>query len=326
MIVEPEFQFIQTNGVTLRTVVKGDGPLVILLHGFPEFWHLWRHQIDPIVAAGYKVAVPDQRGYAGSDAPEPIEDYDILHLTGDVVGLADALGYDDFIVIGQDMGCMVAWHTALLHPKRVSAVMGLSVPHVGRANKSDAVINPPGLDDKYWYIRKFQEPGAELGLEAFPEASLRMTYYAVSADSPPGTWMSQVNHPAEASMAEIFEVPAELPAWLSQEDLDYHVTQFKKNGFRGGVNWYRNFERNWALTPQLAGAKFTQPAHFIAGAEDDVLLYVPDWEELMPTHFEDLRRVKLIEGAGHWLMLEKPRETTNEILLFLNDVAVCRTQ
>tara|TARA_R110000787_G_scaffold9353_2_gene32740 strand:- start:1068 stop:2033 length:966 start_codon:yes stop_codon:yes gene_type:complete len=320
MIEEPTFQYIKTNGVTLRTVVKGEGPLVILLHGFPEFWHLWRHQIDPIVAAGYKVAVPDQRGYAGSDAPEAIEDYDILHLSGDVVGIADALGYDDFIVIGQDWGCIVAWHTALLYPDRVSAVMGLSVPYWGRAENPDSLVNPPGLDGKYWYIRNFQRPGAELGLEAYPEAALRMTYYVISADSPPGSWMSQVGYPADASMAEIFEVPAELPAWLSQEDLDYHVAQFKKNGFCGGVNWYRNIERNWALTPQLAGAKFTQPAHFIAGAEDDVLLYVPNWAELMPTHFEDLRRTKLIEGAGHWLMLEKPVETTEEILHFLSNI------
>ena len=112
-------------------------------------------------------------------------------------------------------------------------------------------------------------------------------------------------------------VPEELPDWLSQEDLDYHLAQFKNNGFRGPVNWYRNIERNWAITPQLADTKFTQPAHFIAGAEDDVLLYVPNWAEIMPGHFEDLRRIKLIEGAGHWLMLEKPQETTDEILLFL---------
>ncbi len=320
MIREPEFQYLKTNGVTLRTLVKGEGPLVILLHGFPEFWHLWRHQIDPIIEAGYKVAVPDQRGYAGSDAPPAIEDYDILHLTDDVLGIADALGYDDFIVIGQDWGCIVAWHTALLHPDRVSAVMGLSVPYWGRADNPDSLINPPGLDGKYWYIRNFQEAGAELGLEAYPEASLRMTYHVISADSPPGTWMSQLMHPADASMATMFDVPEDLPDWLSQEDLDYHLAQFKNNGFRGPVNWYRNIERNWAITPQLANAKFTQPAHFIAGAEDDVLRYVPNWAELMPSHFEDLRRTKLIEGAGHWLMLEKPQETTDEILLFLKEL------
>ena len=320
MIKEPEFQYIQTNGVTLRTVVKGEGPLVILLHGFPEFWHLWRHQIDPIVAAGYTVAVPDQRGYAGSDAPEAIEEYDIVHLTGDVVGLADALGYDKFIVIGQDWGCIVAWNTALLYPERVSAVMGLSVPYWGRADSPDTLINPPGLDGQYWYIRDFQKPGVEKGLEANTDATLRRVYTALSADTPYGLWMSQAIFQEDDSLADIFEAPSTLPGWISQEDLDYHVAQFEKNGFRGGVNWYRNIERNWEITPQLADAKFTQPAHFIAGAKDDVLLYVPDWEETMPTHFEDLRRIKLIDDAGHWVMLEKPEETTDEVLLFLDSV------
>ena len=320
MIHEPDFQFIETNGVTLRTVVKGEGPLVILLHGFPEFWHLWRHQIAPIVDAGYKVAVPDQRGYAGSDAPSAVEGYDILQLTGDVVGLATALGYEKFILIGQDWGCIVAWNAALLYPDRISAVMGLSVPYWGRGKNPNALLNPPGLDGKYWYMRNWQQPGVEIELDANIEASLRLTYYALSADSPPGTWMSQVMFPADTRLADLFDVPAELPSWLSQQDLDYHVAQFKNNGFRGGVNWYRNIERNWALTPQLADAKFTQPAHFIAGAQDDVLLYVPNWAEIMPAYFDDLRRVKLIEGAGHWLMLEKPQETTDEILLFLDSV------
>jgi pimeloyl-ACP methyl ester carboxylesterase len=320
MITEPVFQHIQTNGVTLRTLVKGEGPLVILLHGFPEFWHLWRHQIDPIVAAGYKVAVPDQRGYAGSDAPAAVEDYDILHLAADVVGIADALGYQDFTLIGQDWGCIVAWNTALLHPDRVRAVMGLSVPYWGRAQSPDALVNPPGLDGKFWYIRYFQRPGvAEAALESNIEASLRMTYHVISADSPPGSWLSQTRFPSDTPMGRMFQVPAELPRWLSQEDLDYHVAQFRNNGFRGGLNWYRNIERNWYLTPQLAGARIHQPAHFIAGAEDDVLGYVPNWRDSMPGNFDDLRRIHLIEGAGHWLMLEKPAETTAEILRFLAD-------
>ena len=320
MIAEPAFRYLQTNGVTLRTLVKGEGPLVILLHGFPEFWHLWRHQIDPIVAAGYRVAVPDQRGYAGSEAPAAVEAYDILHLAADVAGIADALGEDDFTVIGQDWGCIIAWHTALLYPDRVRAVMGLSVPYWGRAECPDTLVDPPGLDGKFWYIRYFQPPGVpEAALEADIEATLRMAYYTLSADSPPGTWLSQTEFPSTTPMNRMFQVPAELPSWLNRDDLDYHVAQFRNNGLRGGLNWYRNIARNWHLTPQLAGARIRQPAHFIAGAEDDVLGYVPNWREIMPGNFEDLRRIHLIPGAGHWLMLEKPAETTAAILRFLGD-------
>lgn len=145
--------------------------------------------------------------------------------------------------------------------------MGLSVPYWGRAQSPDALVNPPGLDGKFWYIRYFQPPGvAEAALESNTEASLRMIYHVISADSPPGSWLSQTQFQSDTPMSRMFQVPAELPRWLSQDNLDYHIAQFQKNGFRGGLNWYRNIERNWHLTPQLAGARIRQPAHFIAGA------------------------------------------------------------
>ena len=137
------FEQIQTNGITLKTVVEGEGPLVVLLHGFPQSSFLWRHQIDAIVEAGFKVAVPNQRGYEGSDAPAEINAYNVRELANDVAGIAPALGYDDFIVIGHDWGSLVALHTALLHEDTCTAVMGCSVPYT-RAESVDAFINPPG--------------------------------------------------------------------------------------------------------------------------------------------------------------------------------------
>jgi pimeloyl-ACP methyl ester carboxylesterase len=128
MKIDRNFKMLQTNGVTLRTVVEGKGPLVILLHGWPQCWYLWRHQIDPIVEAGFQVAVPDQRGFGGSDRPSAVADYNIRALAADIAGIAPALGHETFRLIGHDWGCVVAWNTALLHEKTCEAVMGLSVP------------------------------------------------------------------------------------------------------------------------------------------------------------------------------------------------------
>src|SRR6516225_4072664 len=181
------FQMIRTNGVTLRTVVEGSGPLVILLHGFPQCWYRWRHQIDPLVTAGFQVAVPDQRGYAGSDKPAAIEAYNIVELSNDVAGIATALGHERFVVVGHDWGAPVAWHTALLHAKRVRAVVGMSVPYF--RGVVGAMTRQQNFGNNFWYMVYFQQPGvAEAELEADIRKSLRMIYYSISGDAPQGIW------------------------------------------------------------------------------------------------------------------------------------------
>lgn len=318
-MIEPTFQFIETNGVTLRTVVKGDGPLVILLHGWPQCWYLWRHQIEPLVAAGYRVAVPDQRGFGGSSAPPAIDDYNIRTMAADVVGLARALGYAEFNLIGHDWGCLIAWNTALLHPDTCKTVMGLSVPF-WRAGR--ATIDPPGMDDRFWYIRHFQTPGViEAELEQDIRTSLLKIYCGLSADAPPMTWMKQLEHPRTSKLLDVLPLPAALPAWLTAEDLDYYVAQYTRSGFRGPCNLYRNLPTMNQITPELEGRKFTQPAAFVAGREDNVLHYDPTWQSWFPQAFDDLRFIELIDGAGHWLQVEKPAATTAQMLRFLREVA-----
>jgi pimeloyl-ACP methyl ester carboxylesterase len=315
---ERNFQMIKTNGVTLRTFIEGKGPLVVLLHGFPQCWYLWRHQIDPLIAAGFQVAVPDQRGYGGSDKPTAIEAYNIVELTNDVVGLATALGHQRFIVVGHDWGAVVAWHTALLHPKPVRAVVGLSAPYLrGQAG----ITRQENFGDNFWYIVYFQKPGvAEAELEADIRKSLRMTYFALSGDAPEGLWLKP--KPVSAKFLDGLVDPPALPPWLTAEDLDYYAAQFEKSGFRGPLNWYRNLDRNIEITPQLEHAKIEQPAFFIAGERDPVLSYgAGGLLAAMDSYVPKLQGKVVIEGAGHWVQVERPAETNVALLGFLKSVS-----
>lgn len=316
---ERNFQLLDTNGIRLRTVVEGTGPLVILLHGFPQCWYLWRHQIDPLVEAGFQVAVPDQRGYGGSDQPEAVAAYNIVELTNDVVGIADALGHERFVVIGHDWGAPVAWHTALLHAERVRAVVGMSVPYV--RGEVGVMTRQENFGDTFWYIVYFQQPGvAEAELEADIRKSLRIIYYVASGDAPEGVWFTQ--KPSTAGFLDDLPDPNSLPPWLTAEDLDYYEAQYKKSGFRGPINWYRNIDRNLDITPQLADAKVEQPSFFIAGKKDLVLSFAGGGLlELMDTFVSDLRGKVLIDGAGHWVQMEKPAEVNAALLGFLHPFA-----
>jgi pimeloyl-ACP methyl ester carboxylesterase len=306
-------EYLPTNGVTLRTIVEGDGPLVILLHGFPRCWYLWRHQIDPLKAAGFRVAVPDQRGYGNSSRPEGIEHYNILELTADVVGLADALGEREFYLVGHDWGCMVAWYTALLYPHRLKCVMGLSVPLLP---PSPDAVNPPGMDDTFWYIRYFQNPGvAERELEADVDRTFRFfngdnKQLDVSVLSP---------RPRNSTMFPAGDPPPLSPA-ISQADHDYYVACFEQSGFRGPLSWYRNILRVRTLAPWLDGAKVLVPAYFVAGSDDPVLQFTPGSYDEQDASFADLRGKQMIEGAGHWVQEEKPEEVTRAMVAFLTSI------
>ena len=317
-MIKRNFEMIQTNGVTLRTVVEGEGPLLILTHGFPQCWYLWRNQIDFLVNEGYMVAVPDQRGYGASSCPSEVSDYNIRNLADDIAGIAVALGYNEFISIGHDWGCGVAWNTALLHENACRAVLGMSVPYSRGIDRKEF---PPYSDDSFWYINYFQEEGvAEAEIEEDIEKSLLAVYYCLSADSPKGSWMAQLNKPRKSKLLDALILPEEMPSWLTREDLDYYVAQFKISGFRGPINWYRNIATNDSHIPDIVGKKFRQPAAFIAGAGDEVLQYAPSWRKTMPRWYEDLRFVQLVEGAGHWVQLEQPDQTNALIKQFLDQV------
>ncbi|NJM69698.1 MAG: alpha/beta hydrolase [Scytonema sp. RU_4_4] len=313
---ERNFRTIKTNGVSLKTVVEGTGPLVILLHGWPQCWYLWRHQIDPLVEAGFQVAVPDQRGYGGSDAPEEINAYDIIHLTGDVVGIADALEYETFTVIGHDWGAPVAWNTALLYEERVNAVVGMSVPYF--RYPIGALTNQENFGDNFWYMVYFQEPGiAEAEFEADIRRSLRMIYASVSGSAPEGIFFNP--KPSTSGFLDGLIDPEQQPLGVTQEDLDYYVEQYKRSGFRGGLNWYRNIDRNMEMTPDLKDKKISQPALFIAGEKDLVLKFPGVSLDGMTEWVPNLKGQVIIKNAGHWVSVEYPEAVNEALLGFLKD-------
>ncbi len=314
------FEQISTNGIALRVAVEGAGPLCVFVHGWPESWYSWRHQIDPLVAAGYRVAIPDVRGYGGSDKPEPVEAYDMISLTDDVVGLIKALGEEQAILIGHDWGAPIVWTTALRYPDCIRAVAGLSVPYLGRGNRPIIELFREVYKDRFFYQLYFQKPGiAEAELEADPAASLRMIYYGASGDSTSESRTFLAKKGPDATFLEGMIDPDPLPSWLSEEDIAYYAGEFKRAGFRGGLNRYRNQERDWEALSDLSGKKITQPALFIAGSKDPVLDFMPGVKlpDLMDPHYTDLRGKIIIEGGGHWIQQERPQETNNALLDFL---------
>jgi pimeloyl-ACP methyl ester carboxylesterase len=319
----PSFQILKANGIDVRAAVEGKGPLCILVHGFPESWYSYRHQIAPLVEAGYRVCVPDVRGYGGSDKPDAIFDYDMTHLTADVVGLIDALGEEQAILIGHDWGAPIVWTTSILHRKRIRAVVGLSVPHLGRGPMSVIELFKQIYKDRFFYQLYFQEPGvAEKELERDPKVTIRKMYYGCSGDASDAEQGAfSAKGPRDNLLADLTD-PAVLPKWLTQEDVDYYAGEFAKNGFRGPLNRYRAQDKDWADHPQLSEEKVTQPALFVVGSRDPVLRFVPGVSllDVMDHWYADLRGKVVVEGAGHWVQQERPEEVNRALLEFLRGI------
>jgi pimeloyl-ACP methyl ester carboxylesterase len=298
----------------------GEGPPVLLLHGFPESWYSWRHQMEPLSAAGYRVLAPALRGYGRTDAPEAVEDYTQLHLVGDLIGLLDALGEPTAVVVGHDWGAPVAWNAAALRPDRFRAVVGMSVPFYG-IRRSLAVPTAAMVEmarDRFVYILYFQEPGvAEAEMEADTRATLRRMMYSISGDIPESRFWNQ---PVGSTFLDTTVEPDKLPAWLTEADLDVFTAEFERSGFRGGLNFYRNIDRSAELMAPFAGMTVHQPAMFVGGDRDIVLGANPDSVEKMRSAVPGLRRIEWLPGCGHWLQQERPEEINRLLLEFLSSL------
>jgi pimeloyl-ACP methyl ester carboxylesterase len=318
-MTEVNHRFIDTNGISMHIAEEGEGPLVVLCHGFPECWYSWRHQLPALAAAGYHGVAPDQRGYGQTTRPVPIDAYHIFQLTGDIVGLVHALDEEQAIIVGHDWGAPVAWYCALLRPDIFRAVVLLSVPYLQRSwtdpRPTEAMQRMAG--EQEFYQLYFQEPGkAEAQLEADVCKTMRMFLYAASGDPPLEKRWRFLFGKSETLLDTGF-LPETLPDWLTEQDLDMFTREFERTGFRGGLNWYRNIDRLWELTPFLSRAALPQPALFVAGEVDPVITMYRQAFDVMEQTVPRLRRKVLLPGAGHWIQQERPAQVNQLLLEFL---------
>ena len=312
---------IQSNGLNMHIAEAGEGPLVVLCHGFPESWYSWRHQLRALSDAGYHVVAPDQRGYGGTDAPPNIDEYTIFHLVGDIVGLVNALGESQAVVVGHDWGSPVAWNCASLRPDVFRAVASLSVPIGPRGSTPPLVSLKELFGDRFFYQLYFQTPGvAEHELQNDIPKTMRKMLFGASGAVNRGNMLEQRSDPAPdtAFMLERMPDPGDdLPDWLTAEDIDYYASQFQKAGFRGGLNWYRNIDRNWELSGSLQGLKINQPAYFMTGTRD-VVPYSENALAAMKTVLTNLVDAVVLPDIGHWTQQEAPEAVNEGLIQFLN--------
>jgi pimeloyl-ACP methyl ester carboxylesterase len=286
-----------SDGIELQAIDEGRGPLVVLCHGFPELAFSWRWQVPALTAAGYRVVAPDMRGYGASSAPADVDAYDVVSLCDDMCGLLDALGEQSAIFVGHDWGANVVWQLAVRHPQRVRAVAGLSVPFVPRAPAPPLSIMRRRLGEDF-YIVWFQQPGVA------DEALARDVRRTLTTSR---QWTAQWAHEDGSEL--------KLPAWLSEPELAVYADAFQRTGFTGGLNWYRNIDRNWQLTADVAQRHVGHPAMFLTGELDPVRRFMP--AAAMSGWVEDLRAEVVVAGAGHWVQQQRPEAVNAALLEFL---------
>lgn len=337
---------ISTNGIQLHIAEQGEGPLVVMIHGFPGLWYSWRHQLPALAEAGFHAVAVDHRGYGRSDRPTDPALYDMNHAMADMLGLLDALGERQAVFVGHDFGAPLVWNLAVRHPDRVRAVIALSCPYdfdlAGRggggnqpataggdaAAFASAQARPSELfaaaaKQHFFHMHYFQEIGpAERELGPNARQFLTKLFWALCAD---GKLLDWRNYPSEGTgYLDVLAEPAVPPPWpwLSAQDLDYYVAEYERGGpdtaFIGGLNSYRMADRNWELGAAWADANVEKPALFISGAQDPVLQMVPpDAIDIMRRRVPDLREVVIIDRAGHFVQQEQPAAVNAALLKFL---------
>jgi pimeloyl-ACP methyl ester carboxylesterase len=316
---QPVHRILSANGIRIHVVEQGEGPLVLLVHGFPESWYSWRHQLPALAAAGYRAAAIDVRGYGRSSTPTPVDAYRMLLHVSDNLGVVAALGEQTAVVVGHDWGSPIAAASALLRPDVFQAVALLSVPYTppGRSRPTDVFRHMGG--DEEFYINYFQQPGrAEAEIEEDVRYWLAGFYLSASGDAVrPTDGGTIATVPAGGRLRDRFVVPDQLPGWLSEEDLAVYVGEFERTGFAGALNRYRNVDRDWEDLAAWAGQPIVVPSLFIGGDRDGPTLWgassIAKYDQTLP----GLRGSHVLAACGHWTQQERSAEVNELLVAFL---------
>ncbi|XP_015868540.2 uncharacterized protein LOC107405967 [Ziziphus jujuba] len=305
---------IKTNGINMHIASIGTGPPVLLLHGFPELWYSWRHQLLSLSSLGYRAIAPDLRGFGDSDAPPSPASYTAPFIVGDLVGLLDHLGIDQVFLVGHDWGAAVAWYFSLFRPDRVKAVINLSVPYLPRNPAGKFVEGFRALFGDDYYFCRFQESGEAEKDFASQDTKILFKKFLTSFGPVPLCISKELGFRG-------LKAPDALPSWLSEDDIDYYATKFDKTGFTGGLNYYRSFDLTWDLTAAWTGAQIKVPAKFIVG-DQDIVYNIPGIKEYIHNggfnrDVPFLQEVVVMEGVAHFINQEKPDEVTTHIYDFI---------
>ncbi|SPM41923.1 Lysophospholipase, alpha-beta hydrolase superfamily [Mycobacterium numidiamassiliense] len=314
-------RLVDVNGVRLRVTEAGDrgAPVVLLAHGFPSLGYSWRHVLPALADAGYHVLAPDQRGYGGSSCPAAADAYDVVALTGGLVGLLDDVGAQRAVWVGHDLGAMVVWAAGRLHPDRVAGVVGLNFPPAPRGRRPPTQAFRKMVGDSFLYMLYFQQPGvADAELNQDPAQALRrIISFDLRALADPDVAMRMIA-PGPTGFIERLPEPGAIPPWLSADEFNYYVTEFARTGFTGALNWYRNFDRNWQILANPVTATIGVPTLCILGTNDPTQGFTPRdrTAEVVTGPYREV----ILDGAGHWLQEERAGEVSAELVTFFADL------
>ncbi|ESW18999.1 hypothetical protein PHAVU_006G088700 [Phaseolus vulgaris] len=308
---------VEVNGIKMHVAEKGEGPVVLFLHGFPELWYSWRHQILALSSRGYHAVAPDLRGYGDTEAPASMSSYTCFDIVGDLVALIDLLGVEQVFLVAHDWGAVIGWYLCMFRPEKVKAYVCLSVPLRRRDPKVKPVDVMRAVYGDDYYICRFQKPGemeaqmAEVGTEYVLKNIL-----TTRKPGPPIFPMGEYGTGFNPDMTN------SLPSWLSQHDLAYYVSKFQKTGFTGPLNYYRNLNPNWELTAPWSGVKIEVPVKFITGELDMVYTSLNMKEYIhgggFKEHVPNLEEVIVQKGVAHFNNQETAEEISNYIYEFIN--------
>ncbi len=314
---------VNVDATRIHCVEAGEGPLVVLVHGFPESWYSWRHQLPALAAAGYRAVAIDVRGYGRSSKPLAVEDYRMVRLVADNVGLVSALGESTAVIIGHDWGAPIAWTSAMLRPDVFTAVAGLSVPFSPPSEMRPLAAMRAMAGDEEFYVEYFQEPGrAESEIEADVRDWLLGFMFTASGDAPPpdAAAGTVATVPRGARMKDRFHRPDAMPAWLTDDDLAVYTSEFEHSGLRGPLNRYRNVDRDWEDLAAWRGARIDVPALFIGGDRDGPTVWgaaaIAAFQRTLPRLYRSI----ILEGCGHWTQQERPDDVNAALIDFLRSL------